>query len=199
MDVPVGEVSEPIAPIEPTPAVRAELAAYLQHDSSALGDVWRRTVAGETPDQIQAARGTSRSTSVWSFNRLAAALLEGDLPTAPTVALACARKFRRILATTSLSRETVQTLTVNLHELERRSGDNLAREAEERQALRSTSEGRRVPRPASTCTRCRTTCAIRTSPTQVGPSSRLDTAAAVSCSVSRPRRGPLPCRRSPSC
>jgi hypothetical protein len=138
VDEPIDELAE--GPAKPAPAVRAELEAYLESDPSALGDVWRRTRDGETPLQIQDARGTTHPNFVWNFNRVARALLDGNLPTAPSVALACARKFRRILKTSELSYEARAVLSANLRELERRSGDIQAIAKEERAALKSTTE-----------------------------------------------------------
>lgn len=43
--------------------IRAEIGAVLQAEQGGLGSVWRRTVAGETPEQIRAARGADRPTS----------------------------------------------------------------------------------------------------------------------------------------
>src|SRR6266496_2135907 len=71
----------------PSPAVREEIEEFLDRDQSALGDVWRRTKAGESRHDIQAARGTQQSSFVWSYLRVAKALVDGDLPTAPSVAL----------------------------------------------------------------------------------------------------------------
>lgn len=62
---------------------------------------------------------------------MARALLEGSLPTAPTVALAAARTFRSIIKTADLFEEAVRVLSVNLRELERRSEDPEARDAED--------------------------------------------------------------------
>jgi hypothetical protein len=75
---------------------RAEVEAVLLAEEGGLGDVWRRTQAGESPDQIRIARGAERPNFVWSYNRIAKALLDGDLPRAPSVAVQSARTFRRI-------------------------------------------------------------------------------------------------------
>lgn len=40
--------------------IRAGIEAVLQAEQGGLGSVWRRTVAGETPEQIRVARGTER-------------------------------------------------------------------------------------------------------------------------------------------
>src|SRR5690242_1083459 len=88
-----------VEPVRPSPAVRAEFEQVLQADTSLIGDVWRRTQAGETPEEIQSARDAGRPNFVWNYRRIIDALLEGDLPSAPTVALAVARKFRSLLRT----------------------------------------------------------------------------------------------------
>lgn len=75
---------------------------------------------------------------VWNYGRLARALVDGDLPTAPTVALAAARRFRSILRTASLSEATRSYLETNLDELERRANDVERREQEVQRAQEQT-------------------------------------------------------------
>ncbi len=111
----------PDMPLVPCPGIRAEVERVLMHDDSALGDVWRRTVQGETAEQIQSARGTERPNSVWNYRRMATALLEGDLPTASTVAGAVARAFARVLRATDLTPEARALLQHNLQILRRRA------------------------------------------------------------------------------
>jgi hypothetical protein len=140
MPMMLGDDGDLDGPVEPSEEVRAELERYLESDPSVLGDVWRRTRAGETRDQIQAARGANSSSFVWGFNRIASALLTGSLPGAPTIALATARRYRQILKEATLSPEARETLEINLRELERRSSNTVARDAEDRNALKATAE-----------------------------------------------------------
>jgi hypothetical protein len=51
------------------------------------------------------------------------ALLDGSLPTAPTIALAAARRYRTVLKTPTLSADTRAYLQSNPDELERRAND----------------------------------------------------------------------------
>lgn len=120
--------------------VRSEIVKLLAVDETALGDVWRRTQAGETPDEIRLARGAERSTFVWSYLRVARALADGDLPTAPTVALGAARTFRRILKDEALSPAARAVLEERLATLEARAGDPGARAVEEREARKATAD-----------------------------------------------------------
>ncbi len=125
-------------PILPVDAQRSEIEALLVADRTALGDIWRRTQAGETPEQIQAARGAAFPNFVWSYLRTARALIDGDLPTAPTVALATARTFRRILNEAALSPGTDAALRANLALLESRAASEAARVIEDEAALDTT-------------------------------------------------------------
>jgi len=140
--IPDGAAPAALAPsaTKPSSAVRAEIEVFLDADQSALGDVWRRTKAGESPHDIQVARGTQRSTFVWSFNRVAKALVDGDLPTAPTVALQVARKFRSILGDGVLSEDAQDYLRKNLVVLEQRAASEVAREVEDKEALEATEQ-----------------------------------------------------------
>lgn len=113
----------------------AEIRAVFEKDETLLGDVWRRTEAGESPEQISAARGTERPNFVWNYRRTARAILDGDLPTAPTVALGAARALRRLLRETEFSSPTRSLLEKRLETLERNAADPTARAVEEKQAL----------------------------------------------------------------
>ena len=128
------------SPVMPSPAVREEIESFLAADQSALGDVWRRTRAGESPEQIQAARGTQTGGFVWSNRRICRALLDGDLPTAPAVATRIARKYRSILSDDMLSDDTQEYLRRNLVILEQRAASEVLREVENNVATAATEE-----------------------------------------------------------
>ena len=81
-----------VGPVESL-AIRDEIEQVVIQQQGGLGDVYRRTLAGETPDQIRIARGAERPNFVWNYNRTARALIDGDLPTAPTIAEGIARTF----------------------------------------------------------------------------------------------------------
>ena len=134
------EVSVPDTVEESTPhdSVRAEVEAVLLAEEGGLGDVWRRTQAGETPDEIRIARGAERPNFVWSYNRTAKALLDGDLPTAPTVAVQTARTFRRILKENQFSPTTRAVLEERLGTLELRAADPEAKAVEDKLAIEAT-------------------------------------------------------------
>lgn len=122
----------------PNGSVRAEVEAVLLAEEGGLGDVWRRTQAGESPDEIRIARGAERPNFVWSYNRIAKALLDGDLPTAPTVAVQTARTFRRILKENQFSPNTRAVLEERLATLELRSKDPEAKAVEDKLAVEAT-------------------------------------------------------------
>lgn len=128
------------SPITPSPEVRAEIESFLEADQSALGDVWRRTKAGESPEEIQAARGTQRANFVWSYRRMCSALVDGDLPTATTVAVQIARKFRSILSDGVLSDAAQEYLRKNLVVLEQRAANEVVRKVEDTVAVTATEE-----------------------------------------------------------
>lgn len=64
--------------------------------------------------------------------------MEGELPAAPTVALAAARTHRRLLTTQKWSPEAHGYLERNLAELERRTNDETARTVPVQQAKAQT-------------------------------------------------------------
>jgi hypothetical protein len=132
--------SAELGPIRPPAAVRTELVAYLEQDPKRLGQVYRLLQAGRSADEIASELEVSTSTFVWMHERQIHSLLDGDLPTAPTVALSVARKFRSVLKAGEWSSECNAYLEHNLAELERRATDESARSVEVQQAKSQTEE-----------------------------------------------------------
>jgi hypothetical protein len=133
-----GEISPPSGHDASEDNVRAEFEAILEADDTGLGDVWRRTRAHETPDQIAAAHGAQTSSFVWNYQRTARALTDGDLPKAPSLALAVSRTFRRILKEEDLTLQARHVLDERLAQLEVVAANADARVAEDKQAARAT-------------------------------------------------------------
>jgi hypothetical protein len=120
--------------------VRAELSAILEADGSRVGEVYRGLARSLTADQIATELGVSTSNFVWNYTQSIRALLDGDLPSGPTVALGVARKFRALLKAGGLSHAARSYLEANLVELERRANDQTARVVEVEEAQRQTEE-----------------------------------------------------------
>jgi Meiotically up-regulated gene 113 len=119
-------------------AIQSEIEAVLQVDEGALGDVFRRLRAGQSPEEIRVARGAERPNFIWNYSRTIQALVEGELPTAPTVALQTARTFRRLLRETRFTAGTREELERRLSILESRGADANAKAAEEKLAVQAT-------------------------------------------------------------
>jgi hypothetical protein len=126
-----------LGPVRPSAIVRAELVRFLEDDGSRLGEVHRGLGRGLNADQIASELKVSTSNFVWNYSRIIAALTEGDLPTATTVALAAARKVRAMLRL-SWSQDARVYLETNLVELERRANDETARVVEVQRAQEQT-------------------------------------------------------------
>ena len=122
----------------PNPGVRDELQGILESDETAIGDLWRRIAAGESDEQIQEARGAGYPNFIWHYKRFYKALLEGDLPTAPTVASAVARRYRTVLRTAGLSQSAQEYLLANLAVLERTAANEAALQVEDTEARAAT-------------------------------------------------------------
>lgn len=127
-----------IGPVQPSAEVRAELTAYLDADESRLGEVYRARQRGLDADSVAQELGIGTSSFVWSYERIVKAMLDGNLPTAPTVALRNARKFRALLTSARLSTAARVYLETNLRELERRANDETARLGELKEAQEQT-------------------------------------------------------------
>jgi hypothetical protein len=111
---PLGE-----GPVRPDPKVRAELEAVLEADKSRLGQVYRASQRGLDARAIASELGVQTSGFVWNYKRIAKAVLDGDLPSAPSVALIAAQRYRSILKFARLSKAARSYLETNLRELER--------------------------------------------------------------------------------
>jgi hypothetical protein len=125
-------------PVRPDDEVRAELAALLEGDQSRLGQVYRASQQGLDRGAIAAELEIETTSFVWNYERIVRALLEGNLPGAPTVALSAARRYRSILRSAHLSTAARSYLETNLRELERRANDETARVIEVQQAQEQT-------------------------------------------------------------
>ncbi len=95
---------------------------------------------GLSADAIAEKLDVSTSKFVWNLRQIIKALLEGDLPAKPTVALAAARRFKAILKSPHLSRVLREYLETNLEELERRANNETARAVEAEQAHEKTEQ-----------------------------------------------------------
>jgi hypothetical protein len=127
--------------------VRDEIVAALLSEETSLSDIWRRTQEGDTPEQLKEAYGTQRTTFVWNYMRTAKAIVDGDLPTAPTVALAASRTLRRFLKDHDLSPESTAVLRDRLEVLESRAVDPHARKVEDEQARTATAQAEERAEP----------------------------------------------------
>lgn len=127
-------------PLRPSAEQRAEIVAVLQFDDSALVDVYRGTAGGESPDEIQQARGAKSPNFVYQHQASLSGLLDGDLPTAPTMALATSRRFKRVLCSDSPSDWTRVLLQSNLALLEVAAASEEARALADVHAVLITEE-----------------------------------------------------------
>lgn len=136
------DASEPVAaplPGKPSPEVARQLQERLDNDDSRLGEVYRGLQRNLTAEQIAAELGVGTSNFVWNYNQAVRALLEGEIPSAPTVALGVARKFRALLKT-KVTPEVRAYLQANLVELELRANDEGARVVEVERLQEQTEE-----------------------------------------------------------
>ena len=126
-------------PVQPGEEVRNELRGYLAADSSRVGEVYRLIEEGLAPDAI-AERLEGGAAGAWQYRRMVRALLDGNLPTAPTIALAAARRYRTMLKTPALSAAARSYLQANLNELERRASDPARLDEEAQRASEQTQQ-----------------------------------------------------------
>ena len=131
---------EPGKPVVPPPHVRTEIEEVLHSDSTRIGEVFVLLEAGKEPEEIRIEFGLEQNRFVWNYERMIKALRDGDLPGAPTVAMAVARKFRSILKGAELSDDARLVLSHNLLILEDRAKDKAGQEQETAAALSAAAE-----------------------------------------------------------
>lgn len=125
-------------PLRPSAEVRAELLRWLEQDESRVGQVHRLQARDLSAEEIAAELEVATPNFVWNAGRIARAIAEGDLPTAPSVATGAASKFRSMLRDRTLTAETRRYLEHNLSLLQRRAGDQVARTEEVERAREQT-------------------------------------------------------------
>lgn len=81
----------------------AEVRKILQDDDTLLGRVFRHDQAGLTPTQMAQAEGNEGVGFVYTYRAQIRALVDGDIPTSPTIARQAARRVRKWLKTLDLS------------------------------------------------------------------------------------------------
>lgn len=132
--------ADELGALRPSEGVRAEIVSFLEQDNSRVGQVYRLQEKGLSPQEIAEELDVASSGFVWGAARQVRALLEGDLPTAPTVARRGARKFRSVQRSGGWSPEARDYLEHQTRELERRTNDDSAREAEVQRAKNETEK-----------------------------------------------------------
>jgi hypothetical protein len=126
-----------INPPDDNAAMRIEIENAILKDDGTLGDIYRRTKAGESPEEIQVA------TTPYVLYQLKTirVLIDGTpLPTAPTIAGRTAQTLRRLLKENEFSPRTRVELERRLSILETRASDRHAKAVEDKQALQATAD-----------------------------------------------------------
>ena len=116
--------------------VVAEVEAVLELDQTALGDIYRRSLLGETPKEIQEAHGAGHPNFVHAYLRAIKAILHGNFTSSPSEAVRSSRRLRRLLSENSFTDVVRQALGVRLKILEKRALDPRARGKLERRGAR---------------------------------------------------------------
>ena len=98
-----------------------EVRAAFALDETRLGEVWRLTAGGYSPQQIADELGTQTSNFVKKYLLFGRAIETGDLPTAPTMIRECATAMRRFCKRHDkfLTAETKWLLESDLERLDR--------------------------------------------------------------------------------
>jgi hypothetical protein len=142
---PIGQIPErnvvphqPTAEVAVVDSVREEIIRAIEADETKFGDVWKRTQMGQSSDEIRQAHGLEHGNYVWNHLRIAKAIIEGDIPAAPTVAITAERKLRKMLTIGAFSPAAEKVLRERLTLLEANAANPGAIAAEDKEAKDAT-------------------------------------------------------------
>ena len=131
--------SAAVTRIPPSAEVREELTQLLQDDERLLGEVYRHLREGKTAKEIAEQMDYPTPTYVYLYRRQIVALLDGELPAAPSLASQVARKLSAIVKWKDLSPSAREHLEQLLSRLERQANDEQSIEAEDSEARHQTA------------------------------------------------------------
>lgn len=131
--------SSSITRIPPSPEVREELTQLLQDDERLLGEVYRHLRDGKSAKEISEQMDYPTPTYVYLYRRQIVALLDGELPTAPSLASQVSRKLSAIVKWKELSPAARDHLQQLLSRLDQQANDEQSIEAEDSEARQKTA------------------------------------------------------------
>lgn len=126
---------------------KAEAEAILAADESRLGETFRADRKGLSPAEQAEKAGTQHHNFVYNNRVIISALVDGDVPNAPSLALAAARRLRTLLKRDDLSPE-LRTDWVTLEEqLSLRAEDSTAAKVEDAKMAKASvdAESAKIP------------------------------------------------------
>ena len=121
-----------------------EVREALENDPQRLGDVWRLTKEGKSPDEIAEELDVSTTGFVYNIKSFIKAIENGDLSESPTMAGSCGRALRGFIKRGReceyLSPETIQELERRAEECDRRASNPQALKEEDAQVEKQTNQ-----------------------------------------------------------
>ncbi|MBF4765010.1 hypothetical protein ISU07_17905 [Nocardioides islandensis] len=123
------------------------MRAILDEDDTLLGQVYRHDLAGLTPAQMAEAEGNEGVGFVYTYRTQIRALVEGEIPTSPTIAQQAARRVRKWLKTIAMSAELKADLEDLESKLTSRAEDVSAQSKEIESAVTATAKAEAVGAP----------------------------------------------------
>lgn len=127
---------------QPAPAYdrRAEVERILAQDQSVLGNVWRYEQEGLTPTEMMEREGVGTVGFVYSYRSLIRTLVNGEVPSSPTLSIQNARRVRSWLKKLPLSDELRSDLVDLESRLMSRGSDAAAQSDEVDAAVQETKK-----------------------------------------------------------
>ena len=137
-------------PADPPADDRAdEVRAILMADDTLLGRVYRHDLEGRTPTEMAQAEGNENVGFVYTYRAQIRALIDGEIPTSPTISLQAARRVRKWLKTLQLSPDLKTDLGDLESKLMSRADDTSAQKQELESAVAASADAEAAGTPGT--------------------------------------------------
>lgn len=124
-----------------------EVRALLMTDDTLLGRVYRHDLDGLTPAEIAEAESNANVGFVYTYRAQIRALVDGEIPTSPTISLQAARRVRKWLKTLSVSSRLRADLADLESKLMSRAEDTSAQKEELETAVTASANAEEAGTP----------------------------------------------------
>lgn len=120
--------------------IAVEVRRALEQDQTGIGTIYKMDIAGNTEEEMAEAFEAKTKSFVWTYRRHISALIDGNLPTATTVARGCASAIRGFVNRHrwNLSPDVIVVLEERIEECSKRASNLVDKEIEDTNVQKKT-------------------------------------------------------------